>query len=386
MNPLPITDGRSAASLRARSEHQVIILTNDFPPQYGGIQRFMSSIANEMHGLNLNVKVIAPRSKQSRTFDRSLPYEIDRYVNKPLFIELIMLFISYGFAIWRKRPSYTLASVWFPTGFVAAFFPKRLRGTLGIFAHGSEIKPSSGGLRRLAMLWAYNRADAILANSTFTKQLLTTVEVRTHVDVVSCGTEPQSGSKLTNESPTLISTGRLIERKGFDVVIKALPELIHDFPTLRYDVIGDGPQRKMLEKSVHDLGLSDHVIFHGAVDDATLRSLLLQAWCFALPARTIAGDVEGFGIVYLEAAQCYLPSIAGINSGAIDIIIEGNTGYLVDGESISEVREAIRKMFSSKANTIEMGLQACRHANEHFSWRKTTQAVDWIMSNERVRS
>nr|MDQ6929635.1 glycosyltransferase family 4 protein [Candidatus Eremiobacteraeota bacterium] len=117
-------------------------------------------------------------------------------------------------------------------------------------------------------------------------------------------------------------------------------------------------------------GVASHVFFLGDVDDAEVRAAYARAWCFALPTRRVGvGDVEGFGIVYLEAAMASLPAVGGRNSGAEDAIEDNESGLLVDGDNPAEIAEAVGFLLQDRARAAGMGQYACARALREFSWR-----------------
>src|SRR5262249_32016510 len=151
------------------------------------------------------------------------------------------------------------------------------------------------------------------------------------------------------------TVGRLQRRKGHDLTIETLAALKPALPHLRYVIVGEGEERARLEALVAHHGLSDRVTFAGAVAAEELPSYYAAADIFVHPNRVDAGDVEGFGIVFLEAAATGLPTIGG-NSGGVPEAIEGDvTGLLVDGTDVNELAIAVRRLAESATLRREMG-------------------------------
>jgi phosphatidylinositol alpha-1,6-mannosyltransferase len=361
-----------------------VLVTNDFPPRHGGIQRYMSRVAQELGQHDEAVVVVAPQTAGSAGFDATQSFQILRY---PGF-ERITSFGAMTLWLFRAcvgaKASYTVASMWFPGGLAAVLLPRFLRGRLGVLAHGAEIAPARTGLRRHVMRHVFQRADVIIANSQFTRDLLTRAGVRQNVAIVHPGVDDDSIAPARAAHPTILSVGRLVSRKGFDKVIEALPTVLKLFPTAMYEIIGTGPQRADLEALADRCRVKDHVAFLGAVDDAQVREAYARAWCFALPARAIGGDVEGFGIVYLEAALAGLPVIGGQGSGAEDAIAADETGLLVDGTSSEDVAEAIVALLADPERAATMGLRGRARAREHFTWRNTAAGIARLMTGAAV--
>jgi phosphatidylinositol alpha-1,6-mannosyltransferase len=365
---------------RAEDRRMAVLVTNDFPPHYGGIQRFMSRLADELSLRNEPVVVVAPRISGSARFDGLQRYKIVRYLDPSRAIGFAAMTAS---LLWTRivtRDPLTIASMWFPGGLAACLIPRPLRGRLGVLAHGAEIAPARGGLRRVLMRYVFARADVIIANSRFTRSLLIKAGIRSAIAVVNPGIDAQPITPQRAAVPTIVSVGRLVARKGFDTVIAALPVVAKAIPDVRYEIVGSGPQRAELERLARDWGVEDRVSFSGAVDDAAVREAYARAWCFALPVRTIDSDVEGFGVVYLEAALAELPVVGGLESGAEDAIAQNETGLLVDGESNAAVAEALVALLGAPARASAMGELGRERALRDFTWARTASGIAELFS------
>ncbi len=366
---------------RARDDEprHTLIVTNNFPPSFGGIQTYMVRLAEEISALGRSVTVVAPAIGPWAAYDARLPYRVIRYRTfgtAPFANIFALATISLACArALRLAPSETIASAWWPGGLVASLFPRGLRGRLVTIAHGMEIKPGVAGLRRWIMRFAYRRSAHVVANSSFTRDLLALVGITANVSVVPCGVEVRIIPRNEAPEPTVLSVGRLVPRKGFDRMIDAIAALVPSFPTLQYVIVGQGPDRARLERAVRERGLDRHVSFRSSVADAEMLAAYGSAWCFALPARRIEDDVEGFGIVYLEAAMAELVSIGGRDSGAIDAIADGETGLLVDGNDTAALTAALRTMLVDRRLARRMGEEARRRAVAGFGWPRVAQCV-----------
>jgi len=353
-----------------------IFVSNDFPPAYGGIQRLIFRLAEQMSLSDRETIVVAPNLEGSRAVDDRLPYRVLRYAIAP-FKPLMIVSIAYSYvkALRLARTRATIASIWWPAGFAVAIVPGIFRGPFIVLAHGSEIAPSVGGLRRLLMRFVYAQASAVLTNSRFTTGLLNSVGVRRNVRGFPMGVDFRHIALARTTYPTILSVGRLVKRKGFDKTIEAVARLSTDFPTLRYEIIGDGPQARELRELAQKFGVLERIDFLGSVEDAQMWEAYGRAWCFSLPTRNVEDDVEGFGIVYLEAAMAELPSIGGTGSGAVDAIVDGVTGFLVDGTSVDEITGALRKLLEDRALAENLGREARRRAETEFTWANAAAAV-----------
>ena len=347
-----------------------VLVTNDFPPDHGGIQRVMARLAQEMALQRERVLVVAPRLPGSDSFDALQRYRVLRYRGRGRVLSFAGMFVSLLRARMACPDFITLASIWFPGGLAACLLPPILRGRLIVLAHGAEIAPARRGIRRRLMRYVFDRADVIVANSRFTRELLVQAGVRGTISIINPGIDATPIAPQRSNVPTILSVGRLIPRKGFDTTIAALAALLPHYPTARYEIIGSGPQRAELERLAKHLHVENHVVFLGAVEDEQMREAYARAWVFALPTRSVADDVEGFGVVYLEAAMAQLPTIGGRFSGAEDAIVAGETGLLVDGTSSADVAAAIATLLRDRDTAELMGVRGRDRALDYFTWRR----------------
>jgi phosphatidylinositol alpha-1,6-mannosyltransferase len=144
------------------------------------------------------------------------------------------------------------------------------------------------------------------------------------------------------DKKVIVSVGRLVHRKGQDFLIDALALIAPRIPSVHLLLVGEGPYRSELEKRANSLGVRERITFIGRVKYAELPEYICAGDIFAMPSRSrLAGlEVEGLGIVYLEASACGLPVIGGVSGGAPDAVIEGETGFSVDGKSAQAIAQA----------------------------------------------
>jgi phosphatidylinositol alpha-1,6-mannosyltransferase len=182
----------------------------------------------------------------------------------------------------------------------------------------------------------------------------------------------------------LLSVGRLQRRKGHDLAIAAIDTLRHDLPGLRYVIVGDGEERGRLERMVADRDLGGHVTFRGAVPSGELPAYFSACDVFLLPNRIDQGDIEGFGIVFLEAAAAERPVIAGNTGGVPEAVADGFTGLLVSGTCVDELARAIRRMAGDKPLRLRFGRAGRERVLRSFSWGAAAERVRAV--HDAVRS
>lgn len=177
----------------------------------------------------------------------------------------------------------------------------------------------------------------------------------------------------------LFSLGRLVLRKGFDQVIELMPELQKDYPDLYYFIAGAGPDETLLKELAHK---NEHIIFLDQISDEEKQAWLNLCDIFIMPSRNIAGDYEGFGIVYLEANLCAKPVIAGNSGGVTDAVIDGLNGLLVDPLNRNQIAQTIIKLIQNPALRQKLGQQGKERVLREFSWQKQIRLLYEFITNK----
>jgi len=171
--------------------------------------------------------------------------------------------------------------------------------------------------------------------------------------------------------PTIVSVGRLVHRKGQDRLVEAMPRILAQVPNAQLIFIGEGPHRKVLEKLVSQLSLYDHVTFIGRIHYQDLPRYISMGDIFAMPSRSrlFGLEVEGLGIVYLEASACGLPVIGGASGGAPDAVRHGITGFVVDGNNIEEIAERSIELLRDSELRATMGAAGRKWVVDEWRWQ-----------------
>lgn len=268
-----------------------------------------------------------------------------------------------------------------PEGLVGWLVARLLRIPLVIYAHGEEITSWRNPRKRRVMTFTYQRADRVIANSEFTRQELLKLGVRPERIVqISPGVDTgryRPGLPVADlheaigkrpEQKLILSVGRLSRRKGFDQVIRVLPMLVAQGVDVLYVIIGIGEDRSVLEDLARELGVSDRVRLLGHVTMDDLPRWYNAANVFAMPNREIRGDNEGFGMVFLEAAACGKAAIAGRDGGTGAAVIDGVTGFRVDGHSLDDIARALARILKQAELAEELGNNGYARARAEFTW------------------
>jgi phosphatidylinositol alpha-1,6-mannosyltransferase len=173
------------------------------------------------------------------------------------------------------------------------------------------------------------------------------------------------------EKRVIVSVGRLVHRKGQDTLVEAMPQILKEFPDAHLLFVGVGPHLQYIHKRAVQLGVLESISFVGRVQYQELPRFISVGEIFAMPSRSrLAGlEVEGLGIVYLEASACALPVVGGLSGGAPDALIEGETGFAVDGRNPDEVANAVTKLLSNPELAKRMGERGREWIINEWEWR-----------------
>jgi phosphatidylinositol alpha-1,6-mannosyltransferase len=252
------------------------------------------------------------------------------------------------------------------------------------YVHGEEV-PDGKGFHSQKALEALKSGDRVVAVSSYTKGALVAVGLDPNrVTVINNGVDttrfvpgPRSQAiidrfRLENRR-ILLTLARLDERKGQDMMIRAIPKIVESVPDLAYLVVGEGTMMERLWALVSELRLESTVLFTGGVSDEDVLAYYQTCDVYAMPNRTTGtGDTEGFGLVFLEAGACGKAVIGGKAGGVPDAIRDGETGFLVDGTSVDAIAEACTKLLEDQGMRERFGANGLEHAREN-DWSGKTQ-------------
>jgi phosphatidylinositol alpha-1,6-mannosyltransferase len=273
-----------------------------------------------------------------------------------------------------------------PEGLVAGLVARLTLRPVVIYAHGEELTTWGKGGKYKAMRFVLRHADQVIANSDYTRDEL----IRMGVDpdrimLINPGMDVErfrpdlpcddlkASLGLDPGEQLILSVGRLQRRKGFDVVVKSLPELAHLGLDVRYALIGIGEDERYLRELAEELGVAERVHLLGHVSPDDLPRWYNACTVFAMPNREINGDTEGFGMVFVEAAACGKPSLAGRAGGTGSAVVDGETGLRVNGEDIQAVSQGLYRLLSQMSMRETMGQRALVRARDQFAWERVAE-------------
>jgi phosphatidyl-myo-inositol dimannoside synthase len=359
---------------------RLLVITPDFPPARGGIQVLAHRLAAGLKGFE--TRVLALDSPGAARFDAASGLAVRR-VRSGRRLGAGRNVVLNAFALveaLRFRPHVTL-SVHIVASPAAAAVSHALGARTVQYFHAKEIAAKP----RLAA-FAAAEAHTVIAVSPYTARLVEGVGparlAPARLRLIPPGVDlPSDPGPLTADRPTFVTVARLEDRyKGHDVLIRALSLVRAKVPDVEWIVIGDGPLRRDLEALARSRGVADSVRFLGAVADEERNSWLRRADLFAMPSRLPAGGLagEGFGIVYLEAGAYGKPVVAGNVAGAVDAVLDGESGLLVDPADPRAVAEAITRLLLDPELARRLGAAGAERARS-FAWPAIAARVETVM-------
>ncbi|WP_186331443.1 glycosyltransferase family 4 protein [Paenibacillus xylanexedens] len=354
-----------------------VFVAIDFPPEKGGIHDYAYGLISQIPAEETTVLTNKiNNTAESEQFDRKSDFEIIRKrifsdSNKWLMIlSQLVLVMQLILLKWRKKTDEIHFVNIFPVGLAGPFMKFLFRVKYFPYVHGLDVMGMVNSRLFPLLLLILKRADKVIANSQYTKSKLVELGISESqiviippgLNVSKLNADTGSQEELRNKyglhgKKVMITVSRLVERKGHDVTLKAMSQVIRHIPDLKYVICGDGPYKGELERLVTQYGLESVVVFTGRTTDHELQQLYECADLFIMPSRDIKekGDVEGFGIVFLEANYYRLPVIAGNSGGIPDAVKDNITGYLVDPVNDQEIATRIEQLMTDDRLARAMG-------------------------------
>jgi phosphatidylinositol alpha-1,6-mannosyltransferase len=375
----------------------ILCITNDFGPRAGGIETFVIGLIERMpFG---SVIVYTSQQGDTAAYDaqwlENFGVEVIRDKSK-----ILLPTLRVGRAVRELARSREIKKVFFGAAAPLGLLSNGLRraGVERIIAltHGHEVW--------WAKLWPFNWAmkrigngiDALTYLGSFTKEAIsralsgkaTAAMVRIAPGIDTAHFAPiADADSLKREldladKRVIVSVGRLVHRKGQDTLVESLPAILEEFPDAHLLFVGVGPHLEYIHKRAIQLGVLGSVSFVGRVQYAELPRFISVGEIFAMPSRSrLAGlEVEGLGIVYLEASACELPIVGGLSGGAPDALIEGETGLAVDGRNPDAVADAVKELLRDPARAQAMGRRGRQWIVDEWEWRHWSEKFNELFN------
>lgn len=377
---------------------RTLLVSNDFPPRPGGIQAYLHALASRLDPDDLVVYAPSWDREGARhtDFDVRQPFEVVRHPTSLMLPTPDVL--SRASELLRTR---RLDAVWFGAAAPLALLAPALRraGAERVVActHGHEVGWSMlpgarGALRRIG-----TGCDVVTYVSKYTRgRFASAFGPMAGLEYLPSGVDPDefrpdAGAReeirrrygLTSR-PTIVCVSRLVPRKGQDMLVRALPEIRRRVPDAALLLVGGGPYRKRLRQLAEAHGVVDDVMLTGSVPWPELPAHYAAGDVFAMPARTRGKglDVEGLGIVYLEASATGLPVVAGRSGGAPETVRDEVTGHVVDGRDVGQLTDTLAALLADPARARRMGEAGRAWVRDNWRWDQLAHQLAGLLSGE----
>ena len=367
---------------------RVLLVTNDFPPRRGGIQSYLHELVGQLlqSGGDYAMTVYAPKWKGCDEFDeaaRATGYQVVRHPTT-----LMLPGPGVDDRMRRLIADNDIETVWFGAAAPLALLAPRARsaGARRVIAstHGHEVGWSMLPLARNALRRIGDGTDVVTYVSRYTRGRFASAfgpnasleYVPPGVDTDRFSPDPAARAEMRSryglgDRPVIVCLSRLVPRKGQDMLIRALPAIRERVDGAALVIVGGGPYMETLRGLAGETDMTEHVVFTGGVPGAELPAHHAMADVFAMPCRTRGAglDVEGLGIVFLEASSTGVPVVAGDSGGAPETVRDDETGRIVDGTDVGQIATAISEILVDPDRAARMGAAGRRWAVDNWQWR-----------------
>ena len=358
-----------------------LILTRNFPPEIGGMQNLMHGLTKSLAKLNI-VKVFADYHENYLDFDKNVNFSIERIGGPKLLRKYRKSYLINEFLKNNRNVECIIADHWKSLELINTN-KKRI-----CLIHSKEINHEKGSKQNKRLIKILNNVDHIVSNSIFTKKLAINIGIdEKKIEVINPGVDPISiipkekineAEKLFDgKSKRIITVSRFDKRKNHEKVIMAIRNLKEIYHDIIYICIGYGDEEENLKKLVTEMQLNENVKFLKNIENDLKNALISKSNIFIMPSIIYNKSVEGFGIVFIEAAQYGIPSIGGKDGGASDAIINGKTGLICDGNNLNDIYSSIDKLLKDSSYK-EFG-KAAKENSLNFHWDKIIQEYKKIL-------
>ncbi len=356
---------------------KTLLITTDFWPQTGGVANYWLELGRRLP--QDQFVVLAPQLDGRQDEVDGLSVRRVRFFNRfiwPHWLPLLWHILSF---VKKEKIEKIIVGQILPVGTAVWILHKLgLAPAYHVSCHGMDLQLLQGRKKKLAQL-IFRSAEGIMVNSDYTLKLVRQLIYHKRIYKINpCPRSlPISSVDIKHEfglttDNVLLTVARLVERKGIDKVIEALPQIWYSFPDVIYMIVGDGPDKLRLQKLVKEKIIPSkrsQIIWAGNVDDDKLSAFYQAAKIFIMPNREIGGDIEGFGMVFLEAGLFALPVIGGRSGGVVEAIKEGESGFLVDPLDVRQIAASVVKLLENNDLYQQLSQGSYQWAHS-FNWDK----------------
>lgn len=367
---------------------RTLVVTNDFPPRVGGIQRTLESLCRALPAES--VSVIAPSSEGSESFDAAADFHVTRERSR-----FVWPMPSFADRLDAEIARSGAEVVLFGDAFPLALLGPRLaaHGTpYVVLAHGFDYWLSTVPIAHTVMKRMTSRASRVAGCSEFiSRRVRTAVPRGVPVSVLHPGADverfrpdlPTEDIRERHElgnRPLIVCVSRLVHRKGQDVLIRSMRAVQRRVPEAGLLIVGSGPYETKL-RTLAERAPTRSVTFVGEVSENDLPRYYAAGDVFAMPCRTRAAglEVEGWGNVFIEAAACGRPVVVGDSGGSREALVHGETGLLVDGSDVEGVADALATLLEDPAYALRLGKTGRARVEREHTWPRVAEKLaGWL--------
>ncbi len=367
------------------SNKNTLLFTLEYPPFKGGVANYYGNLIKYWHRENKNYIPSDYFTPLKMASNDKITVLTGKKLIRPHWIFSLWYLWR---AVKKNKINIVLVGQILPLGIVTWLLHKICKFEYAVFLHGMDLsfamkvsrkkKLARKILRDAKKIIAVNSRVAMDAEEIVDSKKITVINPGVHLGIRN--QEPEIKNKLIKRynlqnKKILLQVGRLVERKGYDMVIEALPKILQVCPELKYVIIGNGPKLDNLRLQIADRKLEDNVILITGADDQELEVWYDLCDIFIMPSREIGNDYEGFGIVYLEANAHGKPVIAGDSGGVRDAVKNNVNGLLVNPKSIKEIAGAVIKLCEDDESRKKLGKQGRERVERDFLWEKQVEKI-----------
>jgi phosphatidylinositol alpha-1,6-mannosyltransferase len=377
--------------------NRLLVLTELFLPTKGGTAVWASEVYKRLGGKEIHI--VTADVPGAAAVDADHPNTIHRLNLKRvpwLRPESLAMYVRFFFKSLGLALSHRFDAVHafraLPEGLVAWAVARLTWRPVVVYAHGEELTTWGRGGKYKAMRFALRHADRVVANSEHTRETLLEMGVdAARITIIYPGVDVSvfrpgldvSGLRdelgIGADEKLVFSVGRLSRRKGFDLMVRAVAQVRTEGVPVRYVIAGIGEDADYLDGLIREHNLQEVAHRIGAVSEADLPRWMNACDLFAMPNREINGDNEGFGMVFIEAAACGKPSLAGMAGGTGAAVLHERTGLRVDGTSVSAIAASLQRLLTDQVLLQQLGKQAFERVEQQFAWQRTAQVTERLM-------
>ena len=342
------------------------LLTYSFPPQTGGVQTYLFEVVIRL-STTYKITVVTPIADALVDCDEFNLFPVSNGH-----------FVTICQALRKLKPDRILIGHSHPQLLLAAKLMSPLKG-YGAIAYGNDFLAAQNHWHHPLFNRLLAQARPLLSISKGSANRLQAIGLPKPW-IIYPGTDPMRFTPRSAVSPpflTLLTIGRLVPRKGIDTTLHAVAQLLPQFPQLRYQIGGSGPDRERLEQLVHDLNITFAVTFLGRVPEDDLPEIYRQADIFVMPTRELVdeGSVEGFGIVYLEASASGLSVVASHSGGAAEAVRHEETGLLVPPDDSATLAKTLTRLLADERLRRRLGQNGRHWVETEMNWDRAAQQM-----------